>query len=247
MNVLILSVLQQLRPHLPAEAKVCCLGYPDVMVSEEQARAVLGPEAVARLAYRPDSDRILAWHQLQSRLDRVIDAQSLFDAMGMRFTAIDLVASRGCERIVDLNQPVAGDLVGAFDVVLDAGTMEHCFNVGQAVRNIIDMASVGGFVIHENPMAMVNHGFFNFSPTFYHDFYLQNGHQLVSPIYGVSVKGIDVQSEQLHGTSRQAMNVANTMILCVARKNHDRPPAWPTQTKYLQNPTLTSESGKVEI
>jgi hypothetical protein len=244
MNVLILSVLQQLRAHLPAEAKVCCLGYPDVMVSEEQARKILGPEAAARLTYRPDSDQIIAWHRLQSSLDRVIDAQSLFDAMGMRFTAIDLVASRGCERIVDLNQPLAPDLVGAFDLVLDAGTMEHCFNVGQAVRNIIDMARVGGFVIHENPMSMVNHGFFNFSPTFYYDFYVQNGHQLVSPIYGVSANGIDVQSEQLHSTGRQAMKVANTMILCVARKNHDRPPVWPTQTKYLQNPTLKAGGKK---
>jgi hypothetical protein len=246
MNVLILSVLQQLRPHLPQGASICSLGYPDVMVSEEQARTILGPEVAARLTYRPDSAQIIAWHQLQSKLDRVIDAQSLFDALGLRFTAIDLVASRGCERILDLNQPLTSDLVGAFDVVLDAGTMEHCFNVGQAVRNIIEMAKVGGFVIHQNPMAMVNHGFFNFSPTFYHDFYVQNGHQLISPIYGVSVDGIDVQSHKLHNTGRQDMSLANTMIMCVARKNHDRPPSWPTQTKYLQNPTLKSGSATPE-
>ncbi len=47
---------------------------------------------------------------------------------------VDLVASRGGERILDLNGPLEADLVGGFDVVLDAGTMEHCFNVGQAVR-----------------------------------------------------------------------------------------------------------------
>lgn len=238
MNVLLLSVLQQLRKHLPAEANVCCLGYPDVLVSEAQAREILGPEVVARLAYRADSDQILAWHRLQSKLDRVIDAQSLFAAMGMRFTAIDLVASRGTERIVDLNQPVAADLVGAFDVVLDAGTMEHCFNVGQAVRNIVDMAKAGGFVIHLNPMVMINHGFFNFSPTFYHDFYGQNGHQLISQIHGVAVNGIEVKSYKVEHVARQKIDDPNAMVLCVARKAHDRAPVWPMQSKYLNNPDL---------
>ncbi|HET6159645.1 MAG TPA: hypothetical protein VFE34_14970 [Dongiaceae bacterium] len=244
MNVLLLSVLQQLRPHLPAAAHVCCLGYPDILVSEEQARQILGPEIAARLSYRADSEEILAWHRLESRLDRVIDAEALFAAMGMRFTAVDLVASRGKERIVNLNEPLAPDLVGTFDVVLDAGTMEHCFNVGQAVRNIVDMAKVGGFVIHLNPMAMINHGFFNFSPTFYHDFYGQNGHQLVSPIYGVVVDGIEVASYKVDPIGRFNANDANAMVMCVARKAHDRSPVWPMQSKYLMFPSLKAEETK---
>jgi hypothetical protein len=244
MNVLLLSVLQQVRPHLPPDAHVCCLGYPDVLISEEQARQVLGPEAAARLTYRADSNEILAWHRLQSQLDRVVDAQSLFSAMGMRFTAVDLVASRGSERIVNLNEPLAADLVGAFDVVLDAGTMEHCFNVGQAIQNIIVMAKVGGFVVHLNPMAMINHGFFNFSPTFYHDFYGQNGHQLVAPICGVSVNGINVKSYKVEPTKRLNVNDSNAMIMCVARKAHGKPPAWPMQSKYLMNPGLKGEEKK---
>lgn len=244
MNVLLLSILQQLRQHLPPEARVCCLGYPDVLVSDDQARQILGEETAARLSYRPDSDQILAWHRLGSKLDRVIDAQSLFAAMGMRFTVIDLVASRGGERIVDLNYQVAPDLVGAFDIVLDAGTMEHCFNVGQAVRNILDMAKVGGFVIHLNPMTMINHGFFNFSPTFYHDFYGQNGHQLMAPIHGVAVDGIDVKSYKLDHVKRQNVTDPNGMVMCVVRKGHDRPPTWPMQSKYLSNPTLKAEAPK---
>ena len=242
MNVLLLSVLRQIRPHLPAQASICCLGYPDVLVSDQQARQVLGEDVAAQLAYRPDSDQILAWHGLQSKLERVIDAQSLFAAMGMQFTAIDLVASRGSERIVDLNHPLAADLVEAFDVVLDAGTMEHCFNVGQTIRNIVDMTKVGGFVIHLNPMTMINHGFFNFSPTFYYDFYGQNGHQLVAPIHGVSVSGIEVTSYQMDPVKRQTVKDPNGSIMCVARKGHNRPLIWPMQSKYLSNPSLKGEA-----
>jgi hypothetical protein len=238
MNVLVLSILRQIRPHLPEDANVCCLGYPDVLVSQEQAKQALGDEIAARLTYRPDSDQILAWHGLQSKLDRVIDAQSLFAAMGMRFTAIDLVASRGNERIVDLNCALAPDLMEAFDVVLDAGTMEHCFNIGQTMRNIVDMAKVGGFVVHLNPMTMINHGFFNFSPTFYYDFYGQNGHPLAAPIHGVSVNGIEVTSYQLDPIRRQTVEDRNGSIMCVARKAHSRPLVWPMQSKYLKNPSL---------
>jgi hypothetical protein len=244
MNVLVLSVLQQMRPHLSAEPSICCLGYPDVLVSEEQARQVLGPETAARLAYRPDSAQILAWHRLETMLDRLIDTQSLFAAMGMRLTVLDLVASRGGERIVNLNDPLAPDLAGAFDIVLDAGTMEHCFNVGQTIRNIVDMAKVGGFVVHLNPMTMINHGFFNFSPTFYHDFYGQNGHHLAAPICGISVNGIDVNSQTIDHTRRVRVPEATTMVMCVARKQHDRAPVWPMQSKYLNNPSLKGVGGE---
>ena len=237
-NVLVLSVLQQIRPHLPPAPNICCLGYPDVLVSADQAKQYLGLETAARLTYRPDSEEILAWHDLGSQLDRVIDAQSLFEAMGMRLTVVDLVASRGSERIVNLNDPLESDLVDAFDVVLDAGTMEHCFNVGQTIRNILDMAKVGGFVIHLNPMTMINHGFFNFSPTFYHDFYGQNGHQLMAPICGLSVKGIEVNYRQLDHTRRQRVPESTTMLLSVVRKQHGRAPIWPMQSKYLQSPSL---------
>lgn len=241
-NALVLSVLQQVRPHLPPEPTVCCLGYPDVLVSTGQAEQYLGAEAAARLDYRPDSAEIIAWHALDAHLDRVIDAQSLFEVMGMRMTVVDLVASRGGERIVDLNQPLPADLADAFDVVLDAGTMEHCFNVGQAVCNILAMAKVGGFVIHMNPMTMINHGFFNFSPTFYHDFYGQNGHQLIAPICGVSANGIKVNYQKIDHTRRQRVPETTTMVLSVARKQNADGPIWPMQSKYLQNPTLKNSA-----
>ena len=243
-NTIVLNVLRQIRPHLPAEPKICCLGYPDVLVSTEQAQQYLGAEAAARLAYRPDSASIIAWHALQAHLDRVIDAQSLFEVMGMQLTVVDLVASRGGERIVDLNEALPADLADAFDIVLDAGTMEHCFNVGQAVRNILAMAKVGGFVIHMNPMTMINHGFFNFSPTFYHDFYGQNGHQLIAPICGVSTNGIKVNYQKVDHTRRQRVPDSTTMVLSVARKLNDSVPIWPMQSKYLQNPTLKNNAAR---
>ena len=239
-NVLVLSVLQQMRPHLAAGAKICCLGYPDVMVSTVQAQQHLGAETAARLQYRADSDAILNWHGMKPHLDRVIDAQSLFDAMGLELTVVDLVASRGGERILDLNGPLEADLAGGFDIVLDAGTMEHCFNVGQAVRNILDMAKVVGFIIHQNPMTMINHGFFNFSPTFYHDFYGHNGHQLMAPICGVAASGIEVESRKLNHIKRDSVPESMTMIVAVARKQHARPAIWPMQSKYLNSPTLKS-------
>jgi hypothetical protein len=103
------------------------------------------------------------------------------------------------------------------------------------------MAKVGGFVIHMNPMTMINHGFFNFSPTFYHDFYGQNGHQLMAPICGLSANGIKVTYAKVDHTRRQRVT-DSAMVLAVVRKQNDSVPIWPMQSKYLDNPTLKNNA-----
>jgi len=75
----------------------------------------------------------------------------------------------------DLNKPLPEELWGQYDVVLDSGTMEHCFNVKEVLFNSVRLLKEGGYIIHLNPVSgMVNHGFYQFSPTLYFDFYAVN-------------------------------------------------------------------------
>ena len=59
--------------------------------------------------------------------------------------------------------------------MIDAGTIEHCFNIAQAILNAAQAVAPGGHVFHAPPMTMLNHGFYNLNPTLFHDFYGQNG------------------------------------------------------------------------
>lgn len=90
--------------------------------------------------------------------------------------SIDYYPDESPTHVLDLNQPVPADLHGRYDLVYDGGTMEHCFNCVAFLQNTIGLIKPGGRVIHHVPMNnWVNHGFYQFSPTLFFDFYEANG------------------------------------------------------------------------
>ena len=78
--------------------------------------------------------------------------------------------------VLDLNKPVPASMEGQYDLVSDAGTLEHCFDVKEALFNTVRLLKPGGHVCFCSPMSgYVDHGFYSFSPTLFRDFYGQNG------------------------------------------------------------------------
>jgi hypothetical protein len=228
----------QISPIVPAgqPIKLLSLGYIDFVVSRDDVARVFGPEVAAVVPVRQNSESIAAWHNGGSS---VIDGDALFRALGFEPHYIDIAVIRGGEIVQDLNEPLAPDLVGAFEVVIDSGTLEHCFNIGQAVANVAAALRVGGVVHHGNPMVMINHGFYNFSPAFYHDFYRANGFQMLE-MYMVEQPPGEVRVTRVDGVKRLKFpDPGEKIIQVIARKVEDKPRVWPTQTKYLRNPNLS--------
>lgn len=237
-----LFILKQVRALLSVDAPViACLGYPDCMVTGEQVDDILGQGTQGRLTYRDDSEQIIAWHKSATLLNRVPTAESLMEQLGFKMAVYDINQSRGPEIFLDLNQPIGPSLINSVDVVFDGGTLEHCFNVGQAVSNILALAKVGGFIVHDNPAQMLNHGFYNFSPTFYYDFYIQNGHKFPTEMFLVSGDPLARTFKKVHHMKRLKIEGEGTLIVSV-QKCHNRAPEWPTQSKYLRSPGLVPAS-----
>lgn len=239
MNTFFLNVVNEvLKLSSARPAKMVSLGFPDILVPESVLRKFLSDEAVEQLVYRADSKEIAAWHGLSGQIDKIPDAKDMFRHMGVELSIIDFQEVRGDEIIVDLNVPIAENLSGAYDIVFDGGTMEHCFNVSQAVDNILGMAKVGGHIIHGNPLTLINHGFYNFSPTFYYDFYTQNGHRLVSPLVATCNRGLDTEVIKLDPTQRHKNIPIESGVAVVIEKCNDEPTKFPVQSKYLKSPKL---------
>ena len=116
--------------------------------------------------------------------------------------------------------------------------MEHCFNVGQVMRNILMLGKVGAFIVHINPLNYYNHGFFNFNPTFYHDFYSQSGNRVVSEFYGIHGPVLQPQVMGLPASGGFASVPERMTVLVAAQKLVDAEPDWPLQSKYRTNPEL---------
>jgi SAM-dependent methyltransferase len=105
-----------------------------------------------------------------------IDDETFFYKIGFESVeSCDYSNFQEADYIFDLNLPAPLDLHNKFDVIADFGTTEHIFNLPQVLKNLHDMLKVGGRVIHMLPSSnWVDHGFYMFSPTLFHDYYRVN-------------------------------------------------------------------------
>lgn len=155
---------------LPKGARVASLGYPDILLPLEFIEREFG---LTGLEPHPDSTNITKFH---GRGEFVVPTgESFFKSLGAELSVLDIKAWRGDEIIVDLNHPIDLAKIEPFDLLIDNGTTEHCFNVPQAMVNYLYLVKPEGYIIHWNPSNMMNHGFYNFSPTFFWDWYEHNG------------------------------------------------------------------------
>jgi hypothetical protein len=90
----------------------------------------------------------------------------LTDCLGIeQLDVMDYSSYEGANILHDLSRPVPGDLKSKYDIVIEAGTLEHIFNFPVAIANLMSLVKVGGML---NVSAVANnlcgHGFYQFSP-----------------------------------------------------------------------------------
>jgi SAM-dependent methyltransferase len=209
-----INALAMLAPYL-RDAKILSLGYPDLLVSKDQLKKMFGVDTTK---FTNGGE----WHGIGEPLP---DTAEFFESLNSTFECVDIYQETGLEKVLDLNY--AHDL-GSFDVVIDSGTIEHCFNIGQAIINAAKAVKVGGVILHTPPMSMMNHGFYNVCPTLLHDFYTQNEWQ-IDQMKAVNCKGL-VPFESVKRFSLQP----EVSIYCLVKRVKDGELKYPTQTKYLE-------------
>lgn len=220
----------------PEGRRALGLGYPDLMVRDAELFADAdGAPAYdpggGGIAIRPDSDAVLRWHGMHHHLPHVRDTVAWFASLGMTLDCIDNHPTRDCERQVDLNDELPPDMVNAYDLVVDTGTLEHCFNVGQAFRNAWAAIKVGGVFCHAAPMTKANHGFWSFNPTIYPDFFEDNGGDLLS--MAAATGGVLDPINFIEVPPFQRFRCPEGLgIYVLARKRAEVPFRWPVQRKY---------------
>ena len=206
---LLKNTLEVIKPYMKG-AEVLSLGYPDIMMSDEDLYDVLEEECTER-----------------NEVTGLTETYLVFEAMGARLHTLDSVRQRGFEEVIDLDYP---QVLGKYDFVLDAGTVEHCFNIGQAILNAANAVKLGGHIFHSSPISMVNHGFYNLNPTLYYDFYGQNGWKIkmmrITNSAGVVLRGEINPVKRVTCPPEVVMQV-------MAQRTNERLLKIPRQSKYL--------------
>jgi hypothetical protein len=220
------SALKLLAPKIRG-ARILCLSYPDILIPMERAVAEYGVPADLQTSTKG------GWQH--GCVIPLPETREFFGALGAEVVIFaDMKAWRGVEVGVDLN--TFWDLQrDVYDLVIDPGTTEHCFNVGTAIMNAASAVRVGGSIFHCPPASMVNHGFWNFSPTALHDFYTQNGWTVDALLYE--------QDDQLTPANPHSRHIVppEFSLYCLATRKTAAPLAWPTQEKYRR---LAIKEGK---
>ena len=214
--------LHQWKQILAANVKGRALsaGYPDMLIAPKDWG--VGP---AIITIRPDSAKVAAHHGWRGD---ICDSHDLFMRHGLELEVIDRAVYQGCERVVDLNEwSKLGDGGDGYDLVIDPGTSEHCFNIPQALVNLADAVKVGGCISQALPMAMFNHGYWNVNPVALIDFYEANGFRIERMLLrherGNFEPGVDTLRRRLSGVPDGAVN------LLLARRLERKAFRWPQQ------------------
>ncbi len=104
---------------------------------------------------------------------RMVSFRTLLGLLGFKeFYDVDLNGRAALNW--DLSQPLPSRFRGQAGLVMDIGTCEHIFNLPQVFTNIVELLRPGGTVFHLAPLSWYNHGFVNFNPLFFKEFYEQN-------------------------------------------------------------------------
>jgi Methyltransferase domain len=79
--------------------------------------------------------------------------------------------------IADMNKPLA--VQNRYDTVIDSGSLEHIYNIPQALRNVSELCSAGGQILHVVPTNnFCGHGFWQVSPGLFFALYSEaNGYK----------------------------------------------------------------------
>ena len=204
--------------------KAASAGYPDLLISKALAeQATKGAE----IPFREDSKKILEWHKTD--LAGVYESQAFFRAMGYDLEIFDIKEIRGGETVVDLNYQLHYSYAEKYDLVIDGGTCEHCFHIGQAAMNLAGMVKEGGHIVQGLPLNAYNHGFYSVSPTWVKDFYEGNGFE-IKECFGM--QNGTYKTFPLRMLERMIGLPENSFMLVLARRNTVNPLMVPTQFKY---------------
>ena len=159
---------------------VLCIGAPKIHFSYEWIEQSLLPWLKNKYPSAPIHFKAPFRSNYERR--NLVPFKDFFKIWGIKNVQVmDIDGYEGADHLFDLNIPECpSGLHSKFDLIVDGGSLEHCFNLPNALNSIGSMLRENGVIFHTNPAnLMIDHGFFQISPTLYSDYYEAAGFDLL--------------------------------------------------------------------
>lgn len=151
-------------------------------------------------------------------------------------SSVDNSDYEGATYVANLNEAV--DLGRQFDTIVDCGTSEHIFDIGQAFRNAIALCRVGGRIVHALPSnSECGHGFYQMSPELFFSLYSERNGFANTRVYVADLMNETAWyrvTAPAGGRRAMANALAATYILCVTEKVAEVAAISVQQSDYVQ-------------
>ena len=230
---------------LPTVQLLCCAKNIGVDFSEKMTigRQFIEkqPEFIATFGTVPEAEI--------AKIQSATYGEPLFRLLGAeRICSLDASDYEGATHIHDLNDPISQPLHRQFSVVFDGGSLEHVFNLPQALKNCMEMIKEGGhFVQITAANNFMGHGFWQLSPeAIYSVFCEENGFatkavlliELARTRTGAirTMPWYLVTAPAVCGGRVELVNRRRTFICTIAQRlaNKEIYNKWPQQSDYLE-------------
>lgn len=147
--------------------------------------------------------------------------QLLFDFFGASIVdSFDNSDYEDATYIADMNLPISG--FPQYDTIIDGGTLEHIYNVPQALKNLSYLCREGGHIIHISPANNeCGHGFWQFSPELFYSLYSRENGYAETKVFVASKDNEDYWYEvkkPSNGERAYIQSLAPLFLLCRTKK-----------------------------
>ncbi len=157
----------------PFISPVLTLGRQSVWATYDEVRKILISEGIQPQPLEQDWDLTT---KIPTQDSKYISDTTLFRLFNVEeLRQLDISDYQCADIILDMNKPIPDELQSQFNLIIDGGTLEHIFDIKQAMMNISLLLKSGGRIIHLSPASNhIGHGFYSFSPGLFFDYYLAN-------------------------------------------------------------------------
>jgi SAM-dependent methyltransferase len=97
---------------------------------------------------------------------------SLFTAA--QYNCLDVTDYEGANIIADLCNPLAPELAGRFDFIINGSCLDNIFDPAMALRNLTRLLKPGGRIIHMERASRAHNVYVAFALSWFHDYYAIN-------------------------------------------------------------------------
>jgi len=173
----LLAIEQKRTPHF-IKGDVLTLGQQSVYATLNEVLTIFSKHKIS-INPLPDGidtkNKIPHW--VGTPYENRTNAQTVLTLLGADSVCVaDISPYENPEYIIDLNNKIDSHYEQKFDVIFDVGTLEHIFDIPTALQNLTKMLKPDGRIILILPASnAIDHGFYQFSPTLFYDFFSCNG------------------------------------------------------------------------